>query len=343
MEKLSYKEYIQKLSELSCNPNIVENEWRDFRDAYDHYCAMATDGFAFDECKIDFSRDHRNAAIEVDENRCGYFTEYWFIFYDLKEYLLKRIPHVKFFKNNKYCFSDCVNNAMLIPKIIEGFGMKSAQYYTTDFWDEDYDNAVTTIFLVTPSFLQPEEEIINISQILKISKISNFKTNIDMLDSIECIKDYCFNKGIEESEISQLIIDYKKSVFISKFLNNTDEAYRNFSIIISEDKKVKMSPLYDYDFCCNNTASRSENIELNNKNDLESYINFLKTEKWFKEWLEETILKSDYRKSIYEYKSNINKPDINSSVKENYCKFIESRIDIVKKCLNIKSFEENIK
>lgn len=328
MSKLNYVDYESKINQL-ISSNVRDSSNMPKSSAYNHYMAMATNGYAFDESYVNLSEAF-SITFPKNVKTNGYFTEYMFVFYDLKEYFLKRVVSNRFFETGS---SDkVIRNAMIVPKIVDLFGLESAKYYITDYWDSDFNDETTDTHLVTPSFLKEDEKMVALNEIIS----DDFEFKIEK--NCEEIYKYFSDKNFDEKNIEQLIEHYIKSICISKLLENTDESNMNFSVIIQKDNTLKMAPLYDYDFCCGNVKKGAIIKNVNDMKSFENFINYYKNESWFREWLEKIVLSANYKKIITDYNGGTNLAKLTPNQKKEYIHFFDSKMQTIKKCLNIKEY-----
>lgn len=248
----------------------------------------------------------------------SYFSEFWFVLSDLQEYLLKQIVSHRFIKDGNQ--SRVIENAMIIPEIVRQCKCESAQYYITEYFD---DNGYSDEYLVTPSFLKKEEELLSFTHICGENEME-----IPNMQYKLC--EYFRLRHFSTEQIKKLERDFIKTMFISKLIENKDEHSENISVIIYK-KSVKMAPFYDYDYCCGNERIKS-NIErkVNGKSDLSSFVDYYINEKWFRQWLENVILNLNVDTAIEQKNLKKNKAVIDEKY---YIDFFEQKKNILAKAL----------
>lgn len=343
--KLTFEEYIQKLSDIlekeitidTIKEDISNNTDSSKREqtkqkieAYKRYCNL-TEKSAFDEKDINLSKE---IYFSQNRNAIGSFADFWFVLYDLKSYLLKEIVPERFIKNsncsthiNKH--NTIVSNARIIPEVVQALGLESAEYYITDYWDENADNLYTNLYLVTPNFLQEGEELYSIKDIIGVY-------TTDVIDIEDKIRNYYRYRPFSNEQKEILIKQFIKAVVINKIIDNTDESNENMSIVVNSEKNtVKLAPLYDYDFCCGNQSYKNVKRTIDEKSELSDFINYYKKYPWFEQWLKEKVLTLNIDEILSKCdKKAPNKPKIADESKRFYKSFFEQKKKIIKKCLN---------
>lgn len=339
--KLTFEEYIQKLSDILEKEITIDTIKEDISnntdsskiekakqkiEAYKRYCNL-TEESAFDEKDINLSKE---IYFSQNRNAVGSFADFWFVLYDLKSYLLKEIVPERFIKNsNGSKYNKIISNSIVIPEVIEALGLESAKYYITDYWDDTADNLYTNLYLVTPDFLQEGEELYSIKDIVGLGVT-------DVIDLENKIRNYYRYKPFSNDQKEALIKQFIKAVVINKIIDNTDENNENMSIIVNSEKKtVKLAPLYDYDFCCENQSYKDSKRTINGKSNLSDFINYYKKYPWFEQWLKEKVLTLNIDEILSKYDKKVpNKPTITDESKRFYKSFFAQKKRIIKECLN---------
>ncbi|MBP3502816.1 MAG: hypothetical protein J6K42_05015 [Clostridia bacterium] len=340
-KKLTLEEYIQKLSNIlkqeitidtikedlfnNTNPSKREAAKQKI-EAYKKYCNLTKES-AFDEKDINLSKE---LYFTQNRNAIGSFADFWFILYDLKSYLLKEIIPDRFIKNsNDSKHNRIISNSIVIPEVIEALGLKSAKYYITNYWDDNADNLYTNLYLVTPNFLQEGEELYNVNDIIGLEVT-------DVIDLENKLREYYKYSPFSNEQKENLIKQFIKAIVVNKIIDNTDETNENMSIIVNNEKKtVKLSPLYDYDFCCGNQSYKDSKRTINGKSNLPDFINYYKKYPWFEQWLKEKVLTLDIDKILSKCdKKEPNKPTITDEHKRFYKSFFDQKKKIIKECLS---------
>lgn len=176
-------------------------------------------------------------------------------------------------------------NAMICPALAEIFNIPSAIYFMAEREGQEY--------MLTPNFLEEGEELIHIARVEEAVTGQKQKTTAiqgstkkisDMYNYLEkYLRNYEYKgKKLEEKEVREILFEYLKQKFFSRFIQNTDEHVFNTAIVI-KGLNVKMSNMYDYDFTlakrttdvvpnCEWKGIENEMILDNGKSDVESFI-----------------------------------------------------------------------
>lgn len=256
----------------------------------------------------------KNPFFITNHNTKGNYSQFWFVLFDLQEYLLKRVCT----KGNSTLLA---NNALAIPKIIKVLGCKSAVYYLTNYWD--YDGYPESC-LASPNFLKEDEELIHLEDILSLGR----KKDIGKIENN--IRTYFSLRRFPEDKIENLVQGTIKNFFISKFIGNTDENTTNFAII-KNDSGIEAAPMYDFDFCCGNDKSGKCFLEIDGQTDLEALVKHYIELPWFREWLKNTVLTLDVEKALQP--DDVTNHHFNDQVIKYYVQYFEKQKSRVRQCL----------
>ena len=278
-------------------------------------CAFQMENISLiDRINTEKNISYQNPFFITNYNIKGNYSQFWFILFDLKEYLLKKVC-------TKGKSELLVKNAMAIPKIIKALGCKSAIYYETNYWDDD---GYPEDCLASPNFLQEGEELIHLNDIIGLESKS------DILEIEMKIRQYFSLRHFEQEKIDQLMQGIIKNFFISKFIGNTDENLTNFAIIKSNNG-IEAAPMYDFDFCCGNDKSGKSFLEVDGQTDLEALVKHYIEVPWFRKWLENTVLTLDVEKALQQ-DENTNHHFNDESIKY-YVQYFNKQKNRVRRCL----------
>lgn len=281
---LSKEEYITKLAIIwgasLDNIDLIKSIHRDsFENMYQEYL------------KINGDTQKITGVVNLDEikylksnqrfdSKDASFASGWLILPDLERILIKNILTDKYSSKSKFY---CLCNHLVIPRICKSLHLESANYFLAQKDDKQ------GIYIVTPDFLEEGEELKtgqDISRQMHILGLSN--TTEDNIDISERFVN--FNSGREEEceAIKQELI--KQTVFWY-IIKNLDQSKRNWAIRNGK-KGIRFAPNYDYDFCLDAVEDGAEYTRVNDEN-IEKIVNKYKDLPWFREWLEESVLKLD--------------------------------------------------
>lgn len=95
-----------------------------------------------------------------------------------------------------------------------------------------------------------------------------------------------------------------KQTIFNKIAFNDNEDNSKWGIIIGEDKRLKLAPLYSFDYCAGvKSTGKSHHRIINRvKEDVESFIKKYGDEQWFRDWIKEEVIPLDFDKAIRDMK-----------------------------------------
>lgn len=318
MKKLTFEQYKQKMTFL-ISQNCISEEA--LLDAYNEYCSIS------DEPIINQVEIHlcKNKYFVENFNTKGYFSQFWLRLCDFSKFLLKEIPNNKFFKCESNIYTG--DNAMVIPKIIRAMGLESAEYYIIKWVMDDSVETWEDDFLLTPSFLQENDELICFSDIVD-------KDCVDVIVLESTIRRYLELRHFKNEDIENFIKEFRKTIFMSEFIDNTDISAENIAFIVN-DKKIRMAPMYDFDFCAGNEGSVTKHFKVGNDSGIRSIINYYKKDSDFVDWIKKSVMTIDVKKVLSNGFESPNQYMPTKSRIEFYAEFINKQKEIVKSCIDI--------
>lgn len=152
-------------------------------------------------------------------------------------------------------------NNFILPELAKQFEVASAKYFNVVFDDcsklKNDDNYITIgkrkkqiiipnqRYLLSPSFLEQDEEMIHLSDIFDNST----EDNVNKM--IMGIEKFLKLRGFLESDIKKVKEDFIRQCIFNKFIGYSDEHNMNAVIIISvknKIKRVRFGQSYDFDF-----------------------------------------------------------------------------------------------
>ena len=91
-----------------------------------------------------------------------------------------------------------------------------------------------------------------------------------------------------------------KQTLFNKIVFNENESNEKWGLIIGEDNRLRLAPLFSYDFCANvQTINKTQHrVVRKNKEYIEDFILEYSKEPWFKKWIENAVLNLDLDKAI---------------------------------------------
>lgn len=188
----------------------------------------------------------------------------------VKSYIPDKYP-------KKYSDSEkekAIANNFIMSELAKQFLLQAAEYYNVVFEDcdelaksENYkkqgNSKVRRIipgkrYFVTPSFLEDDEELIHLADILKSPNILLVS---EMLKNIE---EYLILRDVYQEDIKQIKKSFIKQCIFHKFIDFTDEHNWNSGIIFSQRNGVlraRYAPEYDLDFSAEVYNTINEGIQ----------------------------------------------------------------------------------
>ncbi len=318
MSKLTYEQYKQKMTTII--PKIKISEENDLKAAYEEYCNLS-DMPIIDQMKIDLRKN--NFFVEVP-NVKGYFSHFWLRLSDFSKFLLKELPNYKFFydKSNIHTWE----NAMIIPRIVRASGLESAEYYVITWVMDDSVETWEDNFFLTPSFLQENDELISFGDIMENS-------SLDIITLENSVRQYLELRHFSKENIKNFIKEFRKTIFMSEFIANTDTTTENISFIVN-GKKVRMAPMYDFDFCAGNDAILIRRFKVGNKAGIQAVTDYYKSDPSFVEWVRSQVLSINIEELLSKKFESQNQYGLNEKQKELYSNFFAKQKEIIKLCID---------
>lgn len=316
-DKMTLDEYLQKLREKMGKMYYKIWDFSQIKKAYDEYCELKGNNAVDIVDRINLV----NVTFFQKNNiENSYFSEFWMVLFDLNEYLLKRIPDNRFFK--KKGEADAISNAMILPRLIENTGIKSAKYYLVDWIVDDSIQTYIDTFFITPNFLEKGDELFNLKDIVSSVEMDFGKIEVNLRKELEL-------RHFDIENINSFIEEFRKDIFLNSFIENTDVSLNNISYIIN-NKKIRIAPMYDFDFCCGVESYVDKKIRINGSTELTSILEHYKNDKNFVKWIEEQILTLDIKSIVSENSTLPNRLNISENQMQYYIDYFEKRKSIVK-------------
>ena len=159
----------------------------------------------------------------------------------------------------------------------------------------------------------------------------NMNSN-DMARIEKALTIYLNNRRFSEEEIEETRKNLIKQCIISKILSNKDEANRNWGIIISKQRNVKLAPMYDFEYCLQDKYEVSKR-EINGSENLNEFIKYYSKEEWFNEWIHNRVLNLDMD-NVYKGVLDTCKISVPNNYKEEFKNRIEQSINTIRNVYN---------
>lgn len=315
--KMTLEEYIQKLKEKIGKKYYEKLKFSQIKKAYKEYYELKGKNAVDNIDKLNLVN---NSFFQKNNIECSYFSEFWIVLFDLNEYLLKKIPDYRYFKKQEK--SDAIANAMILPRLIQKTGMKSAKYYLVDWVVDDSVQTYIDMFFITPNFLEKGDELFNLSDIITNNEKDFCKIEENLRKELEL-------RHFDIKNIESFIEDFRKTLFLNAFIENTDVSLDNISYIIN-NKKIRIAPMYDFDFCCGDESYLDKKIRINGSTELTNILAYYKNDENLMKWIKEQILTLDINSIVSEKLTLPNRANLNETQKNYYIDYFERRKSIVK-------------
>lgn len=236
----------------------------------------------------------------------------WYMLDNMDMVLVKNIfgDVYRNLNEEKYNFSKY--NAIIIQHLSKQFGIKSAQYYLAT---EKGNTRLT--YIITPSFLNKDEKLIEGNLILK----NPMELNIDKI--IKQIEAYGKDKNYNIEDIISIKHNFLKQTIFNKFVMQSDENNGNWAVV-ENGINAKFSPIYDYDCSCGvETKTKHLRCSNNGNTEIKDVLEQYKEEKWLQKYVKDAISKVNFERVIEDIEDNgIN---IEEKTLNNYRKFFKER------------------
>lgn len=321
MNKLSKKEYILKAAKLYGLTNFeitdlekdldgtIENDFIERRtkplfNMYNKYISKDfNEHMSTDENGI-INLDDYSFVISKRRLADSQIGKFWVVSSNLDSYLVTK-RHSDDIKDSYITFSE--KNNFLFPQMAKQMDLPATVYYKGKY--EDERSETQKIVFMTKDFIQDGETFVRGNSIYKRKKDNrkiNFETLLEETDKY-VKKFYKKNKlpakeaEITRREIRQGLI--KQTIF-NKIAFNDNEANSKWGLIIDKNKRLRLAPLYSFDYCAGVQSTKKSHHRVINrrKEDIESFIKKYGQEPWFKEWIKEYVIPLDIDKAIKDMK-----------------------------------------
>ena len=242
-------------------------------------------------------------AFEISKRRLAdsKIGKYWILSSNLDAYLATIPANMSTQIKSEYLNISEKNN-FLIPQLAKQIGIDATIYYKGEYTNEY--NTFEQLHL-TKNFLKGKEKLVRGSAFIKGNPnrlMLDFEKILESTDKYvkKHYKKYKLpNEDLEEArkEIREGLI---KQTLFNKIVFNENESNEKWGLIIGEDKRLRLAPLFSYDFCANvQTIGKTQHRVVNrNKEYIEDFTLEFSKEPWFKEWIDNAVLSLDLDKAI---------------------------------------------
>ena len=316
-KKLTLDEYTQKIQCIV--PDITQYRREDYQTSYAEYCKL-NGRRTPDAIKVDLIR---NPYFAENSNVRGCFSQFWLILSDLNKYLLKEIPNPRFFRNGSGMYTR--DNALIVPRVISAAGLECAEYYLVNWVMDDSVSTWEDDFLLTPSFLKDDDEMLSFKDILGRECLDVEIIERNLRRELEL-------RHFREKNINRFMQDLRRKICMSEIIDNTDMSSENMSVIFNNGT-VRVAPLYDFDFCMGNEAVVNRHFKIKGQQGLLAVLDYYKDDKELVKWLEERILTINMNQIVSVKESTQNRGLVCKEARYVYKDFWEQQIDTIRKFL----------
>ena len=233
--------------------------------------------------------------------------------------LVKSYIHDKYPEHYKNSDAEItMANNFIMPEIAKQFQLEVADYYNVVFEDGEGLKSRANFkeigrikeqkiqpnhrYLLTPSFLRNDEELIHLADILE-NKYESKATKI-----LNAIEEYLKKMRAPETDIKAVKLNFIKQCIFDKFIDFSDEHNLNSGIIIKKEAegiRARLAPCYDLDFAAGvyNTIDGEIQVRAffrksdNGRFDLTDILEQFRSN-FEKEYLKEVLLKLDIEQAI---------------------------------------------
>lgn len=244
-------------------------------------------------------------AFEISRRRLAdsKIGKFWILSSNLDAYLATVPANMSSAIESQYLNISEKNN-FLIPQLAKQIGIDATIYYKGEYTNDEMNGALEKYHL-TKNFLKDNETLIRGSSFIKCNPN---KLMLD-LDKILEITDKYVKKHYKKHKLPQEDLEAArkeirqgliKQTLFNKIVFNENESNEKWGLIVGEDNRLRLAPLFSYDFCANvKTIGRMQHRVVNgNKEYIEDFTLKYSKEPWFKEWIENAVLDLDLDKAI---------------------------------------------
>lgn len=193
-------------------------------------------------------------------------------------------------------------NNFLIPQLARQIGIDATIYYKGENSNhiEGYKE-----FHFTKNFIHDKETLIRGSAFIKDKQdklMLDFNNILEETDKY--VKRHYRKYKLPQEELENTRREIRegliKQTLFNKIVFNENESNEKWGLIIGEDNRLRLAPLFSYDFCANvQTINKTQHrVVRKNKEYIEDFILEYSKEPWFKKWIENAVLNLDLDKAI---------------------------------------------
>lgn len=225
----------------------------------------------------------------------------WILSSNLDAFLVTTPPNKSLEIKSKFLQISDKNN-FLLPQIAKQMGLDATVYYIGEYTDE-YGTFST--YHLTKNFLYDEETLIQGNSIIKDNlnrKRINFESLLETTDKY--IRKYYKKNKLPAEDLKKARKEIRegliKQTFFNKLVFNENESNEKWGLIAGKDKRLRLAPLFSYDYCSGIELTRKTHHRVinGNREDIETFMLEYGKEPWFRIWINECVLPLDLDKAV---------------------------------------------
>ncbi len=243
-------------------------------------------------------------AFEISKRRLAdsKIGKFWILSSNLDAYLATVPANMSLEIGSQYLNISEKNN-FLIPQLAKQMGIDATIYYKGEYTNEQ--NGEVENFHLTKNFLKDNETLVRGSSFIKCNPN---KLMLD-LDKILDATDKYVKKHYKKYKLPQQDLEKARQeiregliqqTLFNKIVFNENESNEKWGLIIGEDNRLRLAPIFSYDFCANvQPLSRTQHrVVKGNREYIEDFTLRYSQEPWFKEWIDNVVINMDLDKAI---------------------------------------------
>ncbi len=244
-------------------------------------------------------------AFEVSKRRLSgsKIGKFWILSSNLEAYLATVPANMSYEVESQYLNVSEKNN-FLIPQLAKQIGIDATIYYKGEYTNEERNGEVEK-FHLTRNLLKDNETLIRGSSFVKCNP-NRLMLDLDKIleTTDKYVKKHYKKYKLPQEDLEKARQEIRqgliKQTIFNKIVFNENESNEKWGLIVGEDKRLRLAPLFSYDFCANvkTIGKMQHRVVDGNKEYIEDFILRYSKEPWFKEWIESTVLDLDLDKAI---------------------------------------------
>ena len=265
-----------------------------------------------------YNSKNYNDKIDTDENGIINLNDYafefskrrlyrskigrtWVVSSNLEAFLITEKPGKSSDIKSKFLELSDMNN-FLLPQIGKQMGLDTTVFYRGEYKRES--GSIST-FHLTKNFLKSGETLIQGNSIVNDNSDKRRVKFENLLEATDkYVKKYYKKNKLPDEELEKAREEIRrgliKQTIFNKMVFNEYESNQKWGLIVGTDKKLKLAPLYSYDYCAGVEMTKKGNHRVidKKKEDIESFMLKFGKEEWFKSWIRNFVIPLDYEKAV---------------------------------------------